>query len=160
MESNSPDKSTREVFRTRFSVLLMAIILLPWIILAKTIFISPRIENIITLIIISLVILLLAGINYLIVGDHLIFRIWRMKNGLINIHSIVKIERTYFPLASNAGSLKRLFGKTKKGSKIPFFLISLHNESRFLEKLKQINPEIEIKVQNKNGFYRFWDWDI
>jgi hypothetical protein len=160
MQETESSKLNREVFRTRFSIVLIVIILSPWIILIKNVLQFPKAELIILLIFVTLIILLLAGINYVIEGDNLIFRTWAIKNGTISIFSIIKIDRSYFVLASNACSLKRLAGKTKKGSKIPFFLISPYNEDKFLERLKQINPIIEINVQNKKGLWRFWDWDI
>lgn len=150
----------REVFRSRYSVVLVIIMVGSLLMLVRGMIRTGEIEMLIPLIIFALVIGLLAGINYVIEDDKLVFRMWSFENGRLDIRSIVRIERTWFPLASNAGSLKRLYGKTKKGSKIPVFLISPHNEQRFLEKLKQINPEMEIKVEDKKGFWRFWDWDI
>jgi hypothetical protein len=160
MENGSAEKQNREVFRTRFSVVLVMILAGSLFLVVRSYIRSPELELIIPLVIFFVIILILGGINYVIEDDQLIFRMWSFVNGKLDIHSIIKIERTYFVLASNAGSLKRLFGKTKKGSKIPLFLISPHNEKRFLERLKQINPGIEIKVEDKKGFYRFWDWDI
>lgn len=149
-----------EVFRTRFSIVLTLIILSAFILVLKSLIQSPGFATIIAFLVFVIIILIVSGINYVIKDDQLIFRTWSIENGRISIHSILKVERTYLILASNAGSLKRLYGKTRKGSKIPLFLISPHNEERFLERLKQINPDIVIKVQNKEGFFRFWDWDI
>ena len=152
--------SKKEIFRTRFSVILVLIILSPWILLINKGLQTPNLDLVIPLVILTLLILIISGINYVIENEMLIFRTWSIKNVTINISSIEKIERTYFILASNAGSLKRLAGRTKKGSKIPFFLISPSNEKKFLERLKEINPDIIINVHDKYGFYRFWDWDI
>jgi hypothetical protein len=149
-----------EVFRSRFSIVLILIILIAFLLVLKSLIRSPDIASIVAFIVFVLIISVVSGINYVIDNDHLIFRTWRIENGRISIHSIVNVERSYFALASNAGSLKRLYGKTKKGSKIPIFLISPINEEKFLERLKQINPDIVIKVENKTGFFRFWDWDI
>jgi len=154
------EKQNKEVFRSRYSIVLILIIVASLVLVIRALIQSPGIEVIIAFIVFTLVVVIVSGINYVIDGDHLIFRTWSVQNGKIDIHSIVKVERTYFPLASNAGSFKRLYGKTKKGSKIPIFLISPQNEERFLERLKQVNPGIEIKVRNKKGFFRFWDWDI
>jgi hypothetical protein len=149
-----------EVFRSRYSVVLIIIILSAFSLVLRSLLQSPGVATIIAFLVFVIIMSIVSGINYVIEGDQLIFRTWSIENGRIDIHSIVKIERTYFPLASNAGSLKRLYGKTKKGSRIPIFLISPVNEKRFIEKLKQINQDIEIKVESKTGFFRFWDWDI
>ena len=150
----------REVFRTRFSVILMIALFLPFALLLNKFIQNPSTNILIPTIILGLSILLLAGIRYMIAGDKLIFRMWFIPCGEISINSIERIERTYIPLSSNAGSLKRLGCKLKKGSKDPLLLISPKNETRFLARLKEINPNIEVNVCNKKGFFRFWDWDI
>jgi hypothetical protein len=160
MYEDSTPKKNREVFRSRYSIVLILIIFISLIFIIIKLIQSPVIGLIIIFFVFVLIVSFVSGINYVIEDDQLIFRIWSIQIGKININSIEKVERSYIPLSSNAGSLKRLFGKTRKGAKIPLFLISPHNEERFLEKLKQINPNIKIKVENKTGFYRFWDWDI
>jgi hypothetical protein len=55
-----------------------------------------------------------------------------------------------------AGSFKKL-KITKSG--FPY-LISPVREQEFLDTLKEINPNISIRVSNKKGWWRFWDWDI
>lgn len=154
------DKFEREEFRSRYSLVLIIIVLTPMIFTIYNFIQKPNYHLLISLFIIGFVLFIVSGIRYIIVGNRLIFKTWFVHNGEINISSIEKIERTYLPLSSNAGSLKRLGCKLKKGSKYPFLLISPKNEERFLERLKQVNPTIEIKVDNKKGFYRFWDWDI
>jgi hypothetical protein len=149
-----------EVFRSRYSVVLIIIVFSPLVFIIYNFIKKPDFILLIPLLILALVILITSGINYVITDNRLIFKTWFINNGEINISSIIKVERTYFVLASNAGSLKRLTCKLKKGSKYPFLLISPINEERFLERLKQINPDIIFKVENKKGFYRFWDWDI
>ena len=161
MDEHKNDNNDREVFRSRYSIILIIILLLPMIHIIYSIIERPNYPMIIGLLILGFVIFIVAGIKYVITDSRLIFKTWFIKNVEISIYSIEKIERTYIPLASNAGSFKRLGGIFKKGSKYPsFFLISPKNEERFLEKLKQINPKIKVRVTNKKGFYRFWDWDI
>jgi len=76
---------------------------------------------------------------------------------------IASVERSYNPLSSPAGSLKRLKIRMKKGYKFPYALVSPVREQEFLETLKQLNPDINIRVSDKKGWhriYRIWDWDI
>ena len=39
-------------------------------------------------------------------------------------------------------------------------LISPANEKKFIDELKQINPNIKVSVSDKKGFWRIQDWDI
>ncbi len=79
------------------------------------------------------------------------------------ISAIISVERTYYPFAT-AMSLKRLRFRFKKGYKWYRYgytpVISPVKEQEFLETLKTINPNIQINVNNKKGWWRFWDWDI
>lgn len=165
IESNKPIRNTtkqftEEVFRSRYSILLIIIVLFPVGFIIYNFFKRPNFEILIPLFILGFIILIVSGIRYVIIDNRLIFKTWFIKNGEISIFLIEKIERTYLVLASNAGSLKRLGIRLKKGSKFQFLLLSPKNEERFLERLKQINPKIEIKINDKKGIYRFWDWDI
>ena len=83
----------------------------------------------------------------------------------INISVITSIERSYDLVGGIAASLKRLRFRFKKGYKwnprwpcIP--LVSPVREQEFLEMLKGINPDIQIRVNDKKGWWRFWDWDF
>ena len=160
MQDNDVHKPHREVFRSRFSVVLCLVMAIPLAIIIRAIIQSQRIELLIMLFLYVIFLLLMTGVKYVIEDDKLIFKTWFLQNQKINIRSIERVQRTYCPLSSNAGSLKRLYAKMKKGSKTPLFIISPHNEEKFLERLKQINPDIIINVENKTGFYRLWNWDI
>ena len=92
--------------------------------------------------------------------------------GKIYIPAITSVERSYNPLNAPAGALKRLRFQFKRGykwhnflplSKNPFIIviypsISPVREQEFLEILKKINPDIQIKINDKKGWWRFWDF--
>ena len=153
----------RKVFRSRISVALIvfiiAIMLLPLILMIR----EGNIFNTkfyIPLGVIMFIVLLLSGFRYKIVDNHLSINTWGTCSTNIPLSQIVSIERTYNPLSSAAGSLKRLCVRFKKGYKFPFVLISPVREQEFLETLKTINPNIQINVTDKNDWWRIWDWDI
>lgn len=73
---------------------------------------------------------------------------------------IATIKRSYNPLSSPAASLKRLEVKFHNKGRIETVFISPVREGEFIEKLKNINPNIEVKVAEKLNILRFWDWDI
>ena len=84
-----------------------------------------------------------------------------------HISAITSVERSYNPFNAMAASLKRLHIRFKKGYKWDFSLffhilpmISPVREKEFLEILKSINPDIQINVTDKKGWWRFWDWDF
>lgn len=60
----------------------------------------------------------------------------------IDINKITKIEKTFNILASPASSLDRLQINYNNGNTI---LISPKNKLKFIEELKKINPNIEVK---------------
>ncbi len=63
-------------------------------------------------------------------------------------------------MASPATSLKRIelkyFHKGYKSS----ILISPTHEKEFIESLLEVYPEIRVRIVDKKGGLRFWDWDI
>jgi len=98
------------------------------------------------------------------------FYLWGIMGkpiGKIHISAITSVVRSYNPLPASAASLKRLHIHFKRGYKWHLYLpltmypmISPVREQEFLEMLKEINPNIQIKVNDKNGWWRFWDWDF
>ena len=85
----------------------------------------------------------------------------------ILISSITSVERSYNPINAPALSLKRLrlrFKFERENKWDEFYmglpLISPVREQEFLETLKNINPNIQINVNDKKGWWRFWDWDF
>jgi len=111
-------------------------------------------------------------IRYVITGKEIqIYYLW-FRMGKIFISEIASIERSYNPLNATAASAKRLRLHFKRGykwhvyfSNSPFLItilpsISPVREQDFFETLKTLNPNIQINVVDKKGWWRFWDWDI
>jgi hypothetical protein len=116
--------------------------------------------NLVISFIVAILVFFLLGIRYVVTESQLIFKLWFISYGKVNITSIVSIKRSYSPLASNAGSLRRLYCELDDTRRYPFLLISPKNESRFLKLLKQLNQKIDIKVQTENEIRRIWTLDI
>ena len=154
----------RKVFRSRVSVLLMAIILgimlRPLISLIRSGNILHPAFYIIAGILVF-VVLLCSGFRYEITDSHLRVSTWGTCSIRYPLSQIACVERSYNPLSSPAASLKRLEIRFMKGKKNwPFALISPAKEQEFLNTLKKINPNILIRVSDKKGWWRIWDWDI
>lgn len=113
----------------------------------------------ISIMIISL--LLFLTINYTITGSDLTIKVLGFKMPpTIDIMLIKSIKRTYNPLSSPAASLKRLEVKFYHKGRLEIALISPACEAEFLDKLKEINPNIEVRVVQKRNILHFWEWDI
>ena len=85
--------------------------------------------------------------------------------GKIDISAIISVERSYISAYVTAMSLKKLQFRFKNGYKgyCPWgydLKISPVREREFLEMLKTINPDIQINVTDKKGWWRFLDWDF
>ena len=146
----------RKVFRSRISVLIMAILLLPCVLWFR----GDNVFNPVT-ITLSLVILLFSGMRYVVTDEKIKFKIfWIIPGGSVLISQITSVSRSYIPFSAPAGSLKRLVILFKKNYKYPLCLISPVREQEFLDTLQKYNPKIKISVKNKRGWWRFWDWDI
>ena len=146
----------RKVFRSRISVLLMAVLLMPCVLSIR----SGNIFNPVPLIL-SLVILLFCGMRYVVEDERIKIRIfWIIPCGSILISQINSVSRSYIPFSSPAASLKRLKILFNKNYKYPLALFSPVREQEFLDTLIIYNPKIKISVKNKKGWWRFWDWDI
>ena len=148
----------KKVFRSRISVLMMGFILACFSPILIPMIRSGNIFNP-GFYILVFVILLFCGIRYEITEKHLILKMW-FFNTKVPLSEIISVERSYNPLASGAASLKRLCVRFKKGYKYPYTLISPAREKEFLDALKQVNPDIYIRVPDKKGWWRIWDWDI
>ncbi|MDR0794617.1 MAG: PH domain-containing protein [Tannerella sp.] len=105
-----------------------------------------------------LMIILLAGMRYIIHNGKLYLKMWFIPNGSVDINDIISVNRSYNSLSSNAGSLKRLsiYFKTNR----MFWLISHVREKEFVETLKSINPYIDFCIPKETGKWRILDWDI
>ena len=163
----------KKVFRSRISLLYIPIfgllLLLGW-------FPSKISGNSVGLIImgITIVFALFAflSIRYVLTCKEIsVYYLW-FNVGKIYISAITSVERSYNPLSALAASAKRLRFNFKRGykwdvhfSNSPFLVtilpsISPVREQEFLETLKTINPDIQINVIDKKGWWRFWDWDF
>jgi len=154
----------RKVFRSRVSVLLMALILVPVSLPIISMIRSGNIVNpgfYIMVGVFVFIVFIFSGIRYVITDKQLMLHTWGTCKVSCPLSKIVSAERSYDPLASAAGSLKRLCIRFKKGyGAFPYWLISPVREQEFLETLKMYNPDIHIRVNNKKGWWRIWDWDI
>jgi len=88
-------------------------------------------------------------------------------NYRICILGIISAERSYFN--NGTASMKTIRFRYKENHKryhikhwgLGTPLISPVREQEFLETLKTINPNIQINVTDKKGWWwRFWGWDI
>lgn len=104
--------------------------------------------------------IILLGMGYRLMGDKLISYFWGFQYFSIKIQNIKSISRSYSPLASNAGSLKRLKIELWEHHKFPYMLISPMNESEFIEALKEMNPEINVRVERPSFFGTVLGWII
>ena len=153
----------RKVFRSRVSVLLISFFLLPILPVFIAIVRSGNIFNpgfYVLIGICAFVVFIFSGVRYEITDKELMFSTWGTCKASCPLSKILSVERSYNPLSSPAMSLKRLKICFKKGYKWPFTLISPVREQEFLETLKTYNPNIYIRVNNKKGWWRIWDWDI
>ncbi len=146
-------------YRSRISVLMILFILgIFSIILLDGTDIE---ENVIILTIPFLfTIAIFATINYTISDDNLIIRTLGFKMGTIDIAQIKSLKRSYNPLSSPAGSLKRLEVKFYHKGRLETALISPIHEGMFVQRLKEMNPSIEANITQSKNVLRFWDWDI
>ena len=151
-------EKTKKVFRSRISVLLVAFILPIFVPLFKIN--DSKAFAVFILFVVLPTILILTGMRYVILDGKLYLKMWFIPNGSINIADIISVERSYNPLSSPAASLKRLRISSKKGAKYPYILISPVREKEFIEELKAVNPDIYVRVPDKKGIWRIWDWDI
>lgn len=155
----------RKVFRSRMSVLLIAFILMMMLPGFIPTIRSGNIFNpgfYVMTGVMMFIVFIFGGIRYIITDKQLLVKMWGVQYGSVPLTHIKSVKRSYCLLSSPAASLKRLrlIIKFKKGIDWPFALISPVREQEFLEKLKEINPDIDIHVKNRKAWYRIWDWDI
>ncbi|WP_421763439.1 PH domain-containing protein [Ekhidna sp.] len=134
------------VFSSRKSILLgsflWGVILLVFIITGGFINLAMTLTWIFTF---SFVAVIWFGIRYQIGEELLDIKVGPIRVIRIKIKEISYLERSFNPISSPAASLKRLNIKFKGGE----ILISPKHEDQFLQKLKSINPEINIDVSSK-----------
>ena len=159
----------RKVFRSKISVLLAIFFLLAFSSCLIPAIRSGNIFNLgfyIIVAVILFVVFVFSGIRYVVTDKQFLMNIWGICKWSCSLSQIVSIERSYLFISSQAASLKRLkvrFKKEsrfKKGTEYSSIWISPAREQDFLDVLKNINPNIHIRVANKKGWWRIWDWDI
>ena len=148
-------EKTKKVYRSRISVLLNVFVLALFIPVCLNIN-HISYEGIIFF---GGIVLILTGIRYEILDGKLYLNLmWFIQYGSVNVSEIISVERSYNPLSSPAGSLKRL--RIKFAGNSFGWLISPVREKEFIEALKTINPDIRVNILEKKGIWRIWDWDI
>lgn len=157
MSISTPSK----IFRSRISVLLILFILAIFIPVSLPIFQNKAYEGMYVLGgSFFLLIFLFTGMRYIISGSKLSFKIWFIPSWSVDIADIRSVKRSYNLLSSPAASLKRLHISLNRKTKYPDILISPVKEQKFIDELKNINPDIDVNVHEKKGIWRIWDWDI
>ena len=152
-------ENKKKVFRSRISILLVIFIFVVFIYSAFRLIENDNYQGFYALGGVTLfIIFIFGGMRYIISGNELFLKMWFIPNGSKNITDIVSVRRSYNPLSSPAGSLKRLCICFKTGSFN--WLISPVREKEFIESLKAINSNIEVHIPEKTGIWRIWDWDI
>ncbi|MFI3268094.1 MAG: PH domain-containing protein [Rikenellaceae bacterium] len=150
-------------YRSRISVILFVLIfgVLIFPLIDGDIFARSMIIGIVYLFIVLICLSLFVSINYTITENSLIVRVLGFKMATIDIARIKTIKRSYNSLSSPAASLKRLEVKFCHKGLVQSGLISPVREEEFINKLKEINPHIQVTInQKRNNILRFWDWDI
>jgi len=154
-------KKEEKVFRSRISILLMGFMLAVFIPICIPIFQQKLYPVLFILgVVFFPMILIFTGMRYSILGSKLYYKMWNLPSGNIDIMDILSVERSYNPLSSPAASLKRLRISLKKTAKYPYSLVSPVREQEFIEALKVVNPNIYVRIPEKKGIWRFWDWDV
>ncbi|MFR9603749.1 MAG: PH domain-containing protein [Rikenellaceae bacterium] len=151
-------------YRSRISVILFTLtfvaVAFPLLFDGKRLFEKSMVVGIVYLLIVVICLSLFFTIDYTIAEKSLIIRAFGFKMGSIDITRIKTIRRSYNPLSSPAASLNRLEIKFYSKGRVQTALISPVREEEFLKRLKEINPDIEMRVKQKRNILRFWDWDI
>ena len=154
-------KKEEKVFRSRISILLSVLVLTPLV----AIFVFMFLNNIYSGLLILggtmlFMVLIFTGMRYVISDGKLYLKMWFIPSGSTDIANILSVERSYNVLSSPAASLKRLRVSLNKGAKYPYMLISPVREQEFIEALKAVNPDIYVRIPDKKGVWRIWDWDV
>jgi hypothetical protein len=155
----------KKVFRSRISILLMLFILA--VILLPLRSMTPHIDVTRLTVLFSCLLFgmaLLTTIRYEIEDSTLRIKLFGfVSGGKIDLRSVCLLKRSYNPLSSPAAALKRLAvyrNGTVTGKKVLFALISPADEDEFIKTLKNLNPAMEVILNDKTAWWRLWDWDI
>lgn len=155
------NQSEKQVFRSRISVLLIAIVFVAFTSASISILRNKAYTDMYVLAcLFLLLVFLFTGMRYIISGSTLSLKIGFICGWSVNIADILSVERSYNPLSAPAASLKRLCIHFPKNKKFPYLLISPVREQAFIKALKKVNPNICVHLPEKKGIWRIQDWDI
>jgi hypothetical protein len=158
------NKKAGKIFRSRISVLVPGFV---FALLSP--FIIPMMMNMIIpgLCILGgtilLVVILFAGIRYIISGDTLFLKIWFIPTCSLKITNIASIKRSYylFDVPTNtSASFKKLRIEFVRKTSYPYLHVSPVREQEFIGELKKVNPNINDRVFDKKGIWSIFNYDI
>ena len=151
----------KRVFRSRIGVLLIVFILAVFILCAIIAGLYSKTMTDLYIIIgtFVFVVILIGGIRYIILDGKLYTKIGIIPMWKVDITDIISVERSYNTLASSAASLKALRFRLKDNSNFRW-RVSPVREQEFIEELKAVNPNIDVRIPEKKGKWRVLDWDI
>jgi hypothetical protein len=89
---------------------------------------------------------LVTSTHYIIDGNRLIIKLGFLTYRTIDIQTILKISETNNPLSAPAASLDRLEINYTKNNTI---LISPKLKTEFIEQIRLLNPQVEVKLRNR-----------
>lgn len=101
-------------------------------------------------------ILILFGIRYVVTETHIIIKMGPFTFLKLAIEALLSINRSYNPISSPAGSLRRMQLNFTDG----VILISPRNENKFIHAIKVVNPKVSIGIKDevKHPMIRFLYW--
>ena len=138
----------KKIFKSKIGLeLVIPLILVFGTVFAVTISQEPSWIGIIILLpVILFVVHIFMTTEYTIENDKLIIKCGFLYNKIIDIKTIKKIKETNNPLSSPATSLDRLEINYGKFDSI---IISPKLKSEFINDIKRVNPNVEIKYKKK-----------
>ena len=134
----------KKVYKSKIGLEIIIPILIILAFGFKNIINEPKVAPIILLILVlAFITFLLTSIKYTIENQNLNIKAGFLINQNINIMNIESIKKSKNILSSPAASLDRIeINKKNKNS----IIISPKNKIEFIEELKKINPQIDVKL--------------
>lgn len=138
----------KKIFKSKIGLeLVIPLVLIFGTVLAVTISQEPSWIGILILLpVLLFVVHIFMTTEYTIENDKLIIKCGFLYNKIIDIKTIKKIKETSNPLSSPATSLDRLEINYGKFDSI---IISPKLKSEFINDIKRVNPNVEIKYKKK-----------
>ena len=154
----------KKVYRSRFSVLLLVLILVILSPLSILLFTHKIYQDMYILgSVFVFAILIYRGIHYIIIEDKLYIKIWFIPTCSLNINDIASLTRSYylFDIPTNTtASFKKLCIQFSIKTPHSYIHVSPAKEKEFIEELLIVNPNIYVSLYDKKGIGRIFDWDI